>query len=363
MGSRSLSELTLIGEGRERHRLGQVRQRSTLAKVSKAKLERLLNLTALLIETPRPLTAEEIRERVAGYPGDAKPFHVAFERDKRELRDMGIPLTVEPISEFYGGGDGYRIHKRDYYLTDPGLDADELAALHMAARAVRLDGLAARDGLLKLEGATSSAELAELDAEWPAGADVQMAALPNREDLGVLFGAVAARHQVRFTYSDEQRTVDPYRLDFQRGRWYLAGFDHLREGERVYRLDRIQGRIEALAGQHFSRPEDIGPGGPAEPWQLGTGEPLRARLAVDAEQAPWIVSYLGSQAVLDERADGSVVVELPVTDRDSFRSFALIFLEHAEVLEPPELRDDMIAWLSKLAGDELLSKDVETGTR
>lgn len=327
--------------------------------MSKAKLERLLNLTALLIETPRPLTADEIRERVAGYPEDAKPFHVAFERDKRELREMGIPLTVEPVSELYGGGDGYRIHKRDYYLADPGLDADELAALHLAAQAVRLDGLAARDGLLKLEGVTSSAELAELAPDWPAETDVQMAALPNREDLGDLFGAAAACHQVRFTYSDEQRTVDPYRLDFQRGRWYLTGFDHLRESERLYRLDRIQGRVEVLTGQRFTRPEAIGSGGPVEPWQLGTGEPLRARLAVDAGQAPWIVSYLGTQAVVERRADGSVIVELPVTDRDSFRSFALIFLEHAEVLEPPELRDDMIAWLSKLAGAEPFPGDAE----
>jgi len=49
---------------------------------------------------------------------------------------------------------------------------------------------------------------------------------------------------------------------------------------------------------------------------------------------------------VEEDADGSVVVELPVTNRAAFRSFVLSFLEHAEILDPPELRDDLVAWLS-----------------
>jgi predicted DNA-binding transcriptional regulator YafY len=73
-------------------------------------------------------------------------------------------------------------------------------------------------------------------------------------------------------------------------------------------------------------------------------------VAVDAVQAPWIVDHLGMEAVVERPDDGSVVVELPVTNRESFRSFVLTFLDHAEVLEPVELRDDMVGWLERLAG-------------
>jgi predicted DNA-binding transcriptional regulator YafY len=310
--------------------------------VSKAKLERLLNLTALLIETPRPLTATEVRERMEGYPDEGAAFRQAFERDKRDLREMGIPLSVETVPGTMPAVDGYRIPKDRYYLADPGLTPDELAALHLAAEVVRLEGGAADEGLAKL-GAAGGPDTG------PAPIGDDLAALPGRHDLGALFGAVIDRRPVRFAYRDQARTVDPWRLDFQRGRWYLTGFDHTRDDERVYRLDRIAGEVEVLDGPTFDRPATAGPGGPAEPWQLGEGEPVMARVAVDAVQAPWIVDHLGMEAVVDRPADGSVVVELPVTNRESFRSFVLTFLDHAEVLEPVELRDDMVRWLEELA--------------
>lgn len=314
--------------------------------MSKAKLERLLNLTALLLETPRPLTSEEICNRVSGYPRSARGFRSAFERDKQELRNLGIPLSVEVPTDADAapGGTAYRIYKDDYYLADPGLDAEELAALHLAMRAVRFDGLEGEHALQKLEGATSAG--GALPGGWEP--DLQMAALPARDDLGELFGAVAERRPVRFRYHSEDRTVDPYRIDFQRGRWYLNGFDHLRQEERIYRLDRIEGVISPTQGPAFARPESVDAGGPVEPWQLGDGEAVTARLLVDGAQAPWIVGHLGPEAVVERRTDGAVVVELAVTNRESFRSFVLIFLEHAEVLEPVDLREDLVTWLTAL---------------
>jgi predicted DNA-binding transcriptional regulator YafY len=79
--------------------------------MSKAKLERLLNLTALLIETPRPLSAIEIRDRMEGYPGDPVAFRQADERDQRDLREMGIPLVVVTVPGVMPAGDGSRIPK------------------------------------------------------------------------------------------------------------------------------------------------------------------------------------------------------------------------------------------------------------
>lgn len=319
--------------------------------MSKAKLERLLNLTALLIETARPLPADEIQARMDGYPESPGAFHQAFERDKRDLREMGIPLTVERAPGVMPAVEGYRIPKDRYYLADPGLEADELAALNLASRTVRLEGLAIQDGLAKLEGFGDAPS-----GRWPpstlqSDVETEMAWLPGGPDLGDLFGAVTDCRPVRFLYRGETRTVDLYRLDYQRGRWYLTGFDHLRSEERVFRLDRMEGSIEVLEGSSFTRPSTAVVGGPAEPWQLGEGEPIRARVAVDAPQAPWVVDHLGENAVVDQRDDGSVIVELAVTNRDSFRSFVLTFLDHAEVLAPPQLRQDMIEWLRRFTDE------------
>jgi proteasome accessory factor B len=314
--------------------------------MSKAKLERLLNLTALLIETPRPLTAQDIGQRMEGYPDDPVAFRQAFERDKRDLRDMGIPLVMETVPGTLPAVEGYRIPKDHYYLADPGLTPEELAALHLAASVVRLEGSAAQEGLAKL-GTFAPGGSGLPGSEVESGLDA--AALPARSDLGAIFGAVVDCRPVRFSYRGEPRTIDPYRIDFQRGRWYLSGHDHQRDASRIFRLDRIDGQVEVLEGPRFTRPASDTPGGPVEPWRLGAGEPVMARLLVDASHAPWVVEYLGAEAVTERRADGGVVVELPVTNRESFRSFVLVFLDHAEVLDPPDLRDDVVAWLEKLA--------------
>src|SRR5581483_7399025 len=118
------------------------------------RLERLLNLVAALIDTPRLLTAEELGTRVPGYPEKSTPaFRRAFERDKATLREMGIPIDVVDIQP--GNPEspvGYRIRRERYELPDPGLDPDEVAALHVAATQVRLEGGEASAAVWKLGG-------------------------------------------------------------------------------------------------------------------------------------------------------------------------------------------------------------------
>jgi proteasome accessory factor B len=311
--------------------------------MSAAKLERLLNLTALLLETPRPLSAAEIRDRLGVYPDETDAFRRAFERDKDDLRAMGVPLEIETVPGVVPAVEGYRIPKDRYYLRDPGLNPDELAALRLAASLVQLDGLSAREGLLKLGGLVG-----DTGDAGDAGVGLAVGSLPGG-NVAPLFGAIAAQVAVRFTYRGEVRTVDPYRLDFARGRWYVSGYDHARRAERVFRLDRFESATEALPGARFERPAVAVPGVQLDPWKIGDGEPVEARVLVDAAQAPWIVQHLGPGAVAEERPDGSVVVTMAVTNRDNFRSFVLTFLDHAEVLEPADLRGEIVAWLEKQA--------------
>jgi proteasome accessory factor B len=81
------------------------------------------------------------------------------------------------------------------------------------------------------------------------------------------------------------------------------------------------------------------------PWELGDGEIIRARIKIGAAQALWARAHLGEGAVVQREEDGSIVFGLDVRNVDAFRSFVLGFLDRAEILEPAELRTDMIVWL------------------
>ena len=302
------------------------------------RLERLINLVAALLEAERPLTIDELRFRLPGYAESDPAFRRAFERDKEALRELGVPLVTEPLDPLHPDVLGYRVPKEAYYLRDPGLEPDELAALHLAASAVRMEGADGVAALWKLGG-----ELAE-QGPAPAVGSVAVAALPGADHLAVLFGAISARRPVAFAYHGRPRRVDPWRLSFRTGHWYLAGFDHGAGAERSYRLDRVESDVTP-AGETASFPP--APASPAAPqaWEMGEGEPVVARLLVDVDQAGWAVGFVGADAVEERRGDGSVVLAVSVTNRPAFRSFVLGFLDHAEVLGPPELRAEMLEWL------------------
>jgi proteasome accessory factor B len=307
------------------------------------KLERLLNLTALLLDARQPIPAEQVHAKIESYPSDRGAFRRAFERDKEELRAMGIPLVLEAVPGVLPEVQGYRIPRDRYYLRDPQLSAEELAALHLAASAVQVEGAAAAEGLQKLGGAV---------AGGPAGAlgiDVELPTDPNlaRPLRGRRRAPPRAPHVPRRGAHDR-----PHRLEYQRGRWYVSGFDHLRGEERVFRVDRIEGEVDLTDDPTFEPPRRAVPGAARAPWELGSGDPVRARMRVDATQAPWAVHHVGPAAVVAEHPDGSIDLELPVTNADALRSFVLSFLDHAELLEPPDLRADVVAWLEAQVGPD-----------
>jgi predicted DNA-binding transcriptional regulator YafY len=307
------------------------------------RLERLLNLTAALLEASVPLSADDIRERVPGYPADpGETFRRAFERDKESLRHMGIPVRTEDVPGADPPVPGYRIRRDEYALADPGLEPDELAALNLAVATVQVDGLSSGDAINKLGGASGTGD----------GPAVELPSMPN---LGPLFEAAASASVVEFRHNDKDRVVDPYRLTFQRGRWYLDGRDHATQEPRSYRLDRVEGNVTVGPPNGFERRPLTGRG-MLPPWEMGGEAPIGALVRVDADQAPFACDTVGRDHVATLHDDGSVDLLLTVSNRDAFRSFVLGFLDHAEVLSPPELRDDMVAWLQGIARSERLSE-------
>ncbi|MFN2641331.1 MAG: helix-turn-helix transcriptional regulator, partial [Actinomycetota bacterium] len=112
------------------------------------KVERLVNLIALLMDTRRPLTIDQIRKAIYADQADGA-FRRMFERDKEELRDLGIPIGLAP-TDVWEIEEGYLINPEEATLPDLHLTPDEQASLWLAARAWRDETGEANRALLKL---------------------------------------------------------------------------------------------------------------------------------------------------------------------------------------------------------------------
>ena len=314
------------------------------------KFERLMNLTAALLDAERPLSADYIHEHVAGYTSDGESHRRAFERDKADLLELGIPIVLEQIPGESLGSLGYRVERTDYELPDPELDPAELAALHLALRAVRVGETDTADtrALWRLGGIVSG------DSPETQTPDFALGALPTDPSLIPLFGAVLERRVSTFVYGSKDgettRTIQPWRLEFQRGHWYVLGFDLDRQGERNFRLDRILGPVESGQAGSFDPPVESRGDRPYKPWHPdGADDQLvTAILRVDGDHAVTATELLGTETIKEVAVDGATTYEVPVTSWPAFRSFVLSFLDHAELIGPPTLRDDLVSWLGAI---------------
>lgn len=306
------------------------------------RIERLINLIAALLETERPLTAEEIRERVAGYEGsNVDAFRRMFERDKADLRSLGIPIELKklhPLDEI----DGYVIPKERYYLPEIDLDPDELAALHLAARSVA--GSDAGAGVLKLAVDQTDDPAGALPVMWSA----DLAA--EQPVLSTLYTGAVERCRLSFTYrqpdGDAQvRTVEPYVLAHRRGHWYLVARDVDRDAIRTFRVSRIEGGV-AVGSDHFHPPDDLDAaaylGGAS--WEIGP-ESVRARIRFDPGFRWWADQNLATSTRTEGPA-GSLDVELDVANLDALASWVIELAGHATIVEPKAAREALVRHLA-----------------
>jgi predicted DNA-binding transcriptional regulator YafY len=301
-----------------------------------SRVERVLNLLALMLDTRIPRTREEYVREIAGYPKQPEANRRAFERDKEILRGMGVPITMETIGD--GNEVGYRVRPDDYCLPDLGLSADETAALRVAVSAISLGDGSGQGALMKLGGVGD-------DASAP------IASLPIAPALATLFDAFRRRAVVTFNYRAETRTFEPWGLSSKRGHWYVVGFDRDRSALRAFRADRIEGDVEVGDADAFTVPDEFRPDDHIEdrPWLMGDAPPVIVRLAVDADHLDGVLGALGPDARVETDAGGRRIVEVTVTNQAAFRTFALGFLEHAEIVDPPGVRAAMIEWLETVA--------------
>jgi proteasome accessory factor B len=320
--------------------------------VRTSRLERITNLVLALLDTPRPLSLREIGGAVAGYPTEPGALRQAFERDKRTLRDGGIPVAVERLD----GDDqvGYRILPEHYYLPDLHLDRAEEEALAFAIAAVRIEGGVGRDVLAKL-GSPGVVDLPPV------------AVLPSLPALGPLQQAVRDRSTVSFAYRGRGRIVEPYGLLFRSGAWYLVGRDRTVEAGgalRTFRVDRIEGALELGPAGEVVLPDGFDAGAELRlaPWAVpasgpaverpvdghepreGT-EPREVVVDVDVREALAALALAGRDALEERRDDGSVRLRFPIGDEAAFIAWVLGNGDAVEVIGPDDLRTRVVAAL------------------
>src|SRR5579862_1951434 len=214
--------------------------------MSKRKTERLLGLVVCLLSTRRYLTADQIRSAVPGYPETDDLFKRMFERDKEDLRELGVPLETG-FNHPFDDDPGYRIRRQAYQLPELRLEADEAAVLGLAARVWQRAELAgaAAGALLKLRAAGI-----ESDDEPPAVRGIEPRLGTPEPAFGPLWEAVRDRRPVTFSYraagrsEPQRRELEPWGVVNRHGRWYVAGWDRGRNAIRVFRLGRIAGAVK-----------------------------------------------------------------------------------------------------------------------
>ncbi len=304
------------------------------------RFERLANLVTYLLDAGERgrggTTYADIVAAIPGYPDGDEARRRAFERDKKLLRDEDIPL-VEDEGRYW-------IPPEEYYLPDLELSDEEQLALQLAVAAVPVAGDEGGAALQKLT--LAGGRLDPFDA-----AATPLAELDEHPLLPELHGAIRRRATVTFTHRGAERTVEPARLFFRDGNWYLLGFDRLRTAERNFRVDRIEGAVVVGAAGSFERAATEAGTMPKEPWLFGAADDEReqAVLRIDAVFAAKAVAEAGPSATAVRHDDGSVTLTMPIVQRAPFREWVLGMLDHAKVLGPPAVRDDVRRWLLRLA--------------
>lgn len=313
-----------------------------------------MNLVIALLSTRTFITAERIRETVSGYaesPTD-EAFSRMFERDKNELRDLGIPLETGRVSSL-DPTEGYKINREAYALPPVELTADEAAAVAMATQLWESPEMVTvtQGALLKLRAAG-----VDVDAPESAVAITATASLPglrgSEDVLGILLAAIDSGQAVQFKHRAArsepytERTVEPWGVVTYSGRWYLVGHDRTRDATRTFRLSRID--------------PEVTPTGPTGAVRRPDGVDLRdivhtavAEWPPSAQARVWVAD--GRATALRRQAGPATTltlagrrgdeIALDIGRQDTLAREIAGYGADAVVLEPESLREDVIGRL------------------
>ncbi len=293
-------------------------------------LSRLLNLYLLLANSRRPMTLDEITRELGGFPPSFDARRQAFERAKRDLRSLGLPIvtTRDPS----GSIDAYIVDSRKSIQLAPSLTPMEALSLAGAMASVRFGADAALDSVTKL-GCVFDGEVAAL------------ATLPKVPLVPELFEAIHRRSRVLFTYRDKERNLCPYSIVFRWGNWYLIGREGDSDTTKSFRVDYIQSSL-AILDIECSPPEDLVVSNviPQTRAALDDGDRIEVVVRFRSELRDVISGYLPSLSEF-EHDSGFFTGRVEIGSFEGFLKVLMEFSEVLELVEPASLKSKIVQWI------------------
>ncbi|MGE5182964.1 MAG: helix-turn-helix transcriptional regulator [Acidobacteriota bacterium] len=291
--------------------------------------KRLLDLVMILLRARTPVTYRDIREQFPAYQTlNIEAGLRAFERDKADLLDLGVPIRyVTPDEDDSLEDGGYVIDLKRFKMPEVRLTRDEISALVLAASVAHAMPGGAYPKIVDLalkKLAFDLPDLPDTPTEFPRPANNSPTVLvhfpekviPSRPELGEIYATLEAatrlRKRVTLTYQTaatgmvSRRDVDPYAMVYREGAWLVVGWCHLRHEIRSFRVDRIHEVVMAPKPKSpdFERPADFDVKAYAtrSPWTFASEPPEEVQLALSAEAAEVANEDFGPTAV--KRIDG-----------------------------------------------------------
>ena len=300
------------------------------------KAERLINLTIALLAANRYLKKSEIFKSVEGYSGTADSMDRMFERDKNELRSLGIDISVGDIDPLFDDEPGYRIFKDSYGFQLKDLEPADVALLSVAAKLWNdsVLGADAQSSLIKLE----SLGLTETqDSTLTFSYRYENPTL----NLGKIEEAILITKSIKFNYRDSDviREVEPYRIALWRGFWYVIGKDIDKNDVRIFKVSRISGEV-SITKKDFKPPREFNVSE-----QLPSGDNYEVILKV-ANDKSVVLRNLGEEIGTEGDED---LVRIYFSDHGEALRELLRHGNNVKVESPKELKDSYRRTLEVLA--------------
>ena len=302
------------------------------------KTERLVNLTIALLATKRYITKSEIFRTVDGYEGSDESKERMFERDKDDLRNLGIEIEVGTFDPLFEDESGYRIKPENYQFQLGEVNAQEITLLSLAAEAWRgaSMGPSALSALNKLHaiGIESDTELL---------LDLAPAIINQDSNLAIAISAITSKTVLSFSYLNEDlqsqsRALEPYAVTSRYGHWYIFGNDLDRKASRLFRLDRVSGELK-LQGKSgaFEIPSEVDVNS-----AFAKSSDLSTAVIFLRDGRGLNLRSRGLQSVVTNAPVGWEALKMEYRDRERFIEEILWYGNDVIVSEPADLRTEIL---------------------
>jgi proteasome accessory factor B len=319
--------------------------------MAERKTERLMNLIFALLVSRQYLTKEQIRESIADYrESTPQAFERKFERDKEELRELGITVEMGSIDKYFNDEPGYRIRRDEAELPDLELTREEAAVIGLATQVWEHAGLAneSTTALMKLKAIGVDVDTSVLRMAEPKLST-------DEPSFDAMWDAVTRRVPVTFAYARPgqqpmQRHLQPWGIVSWHDRWYVGGLDLDRGESRIFRLSRIVG--------------DVTSEGPAGSYEIPEGTDMkdiaRALFPPPPQEAAVLHIRAGRGQSLRRLAetvtplgDGIDEVEIRYASRWELASEVASYGPDVVVISPQDVRDTVVQRLRAAANGQL----------